>query len=225
MGIFNRKGKFVLFIIGTLFICWVVYGFIRASQEADIIKLEYKDVNPTSYVFPVPVSVVRDSLQRLITKSHPVNFKDFVWEKGRDGEGDFYLWPLVASGLGSYIYRYNKRKDSINTGREKYQYHTFNVHLQAVSSDSTRVIVNIKNNTISYGVKFWTNVCFKNYVPKEKNVPSTTIEEYELLRYIGKKLGYLKGMPYVKYPKQLTREEILKTFGDDNPFTYREMFE
>lgn len=225
MDIFNRKGKLVLLIISTLFICWIIYGFIRASQEADIIKLEYRDVNPTSYVFPVPISVVRDSLQRLITKSDPVNFKDFIWENSTDGESDFYLWPLGASGLGSYVYRYRTREDHINAGKEKYQYHTFNVHLQAVSTDSTRVIINIKNNSISYGVKFWTNVCFTNYVPKEKNVPSTTIEEYELLRYIGKKLGYLKDMPYVKYPEQLTKEEILKTFGDNNPFTYQEMFE
>lgn len=88
-----------------------------------------------------------------------------------------------------------------------------------------RIIINIKNNSISYGVKFWTDICFKSYVTKKKDISSTTLEEYELLRFIGKKPGCLQDMPYVKYPKQLTGEEVLKTFGENNPFTYQEMFE
>ena len=45
-------------------------------------------------------------------------------------------------------------------------------------------------------------------VDRNKDVPSCTIEEYEILKYIGNKLGQ-EGMPPIHYPKSLTKEEIL----------------
>lgn len=40
-------------------------------------------------------------------------------------------------------------------------------------------------------------------------VPSSTIEEYELLKYIGECLGEVE-MPPVKYPKAVSVEDIKK---------------
>ena len=42
-------------------------------------------------------------------------------------------------------------------------------------------------------------------VDRNKGVPSCTIEEYEILKYIGNKLGQ-EGMPPIHYPKALTKE-------------------
>ena len=56
---------------------------------------------------------------------------------------------------------------------------------------------------------------------------STTIEEYEILKYIGNKLGQ-EGMPPIHYPKALTKEEILEHFHDGSslsfPFTEKDIY-
>lgn len=49
-------------------------------------------------------------------------------------------------------------------------------------------------------------------VDRNKDVPSSTIEEYEILKYIGNKLGQ-KGMPPIHYPKALTERRDIGAFS------------
>ena len=64
-------------------------------------------------------------------------------------------------------------------------------------------------------------------VDRNKDVPSCTIEEYEILKYIGNKLGQ-EGMPPIHYPKALTKEEILEHFHNgfslSFPFTEKDIY-
>ena len=63
-------------------------------------------------------------------------------------------------------------------------------------------------------------------IPRFKEVGSTTIEEYEILKIIGIMLGQ-KGMPPVNYPSGVTLEDIKEEFTVDGelflPFTKKDM--
>lgn len=86
----------------------------------------------------------------------------------------------------------------------------------------------LHKNYVSIGRKLGLNpISLGIMVDRNKDVPSCTIEEYEILKYIGNKLGQ-EGMPPIHYPKALTKEEILEHFHDGSslsfPFTEKDIY-
>ena len=207
----------------TLGICipvivYILYGFIRTYQESNIYEIEFNGTNPTEYVFPFPI----DSIKRIIDNMEYTNFKSFVELKYKSvPDSNYYYYYPVSSRCGSYIFRY----EGVNKKKPVKQYYEQTIKLYPVSEDSTRIVVNNVIHKRRNGVKFWLNFKFdEKYVSKQVLAESTTIEEYELLRYIGKRLGYIDQMPYVQYPPELSKQDILYAFGSDNPFSLKEMF-
>ncbi|MBQ5593730.1 MAG: hypothetical protein IIU76_04030 [Bacteroidales bacterium] len=204
----------VLIFIG----CWGSYGLIRRYQESNIYEIEFHGTNPTEYVFPFPI----DSIKRIIDNMEYTNFKSFVELKYKSvPDSNYYYYRPISSSCGSYVFRHN----GINKNEPVRQHYEQSVELYPMSENSTKVIVNNVVQMRKKGVKFWCSFKFdKKYVSKQVPAESTTIEEYELLRYIGKKLGYIDQMPYVQYPLELSKEDVLYAFGSDNPFSLSEMF-
>ncbi len=204
----------VLIFIG----CWGSYGLVRTHQEANIYEIEFRGTNPIEYVFPFPI----DSIKRIIDNMEYTNFKSFVELKYKSvPDSNYYYYYPVSSRCGSYIFRY----EGVNKKKPVKQYYEQTIKLYPVSEDSTRIVVNNVIHKRRNGVKFWLNFKFdEKYVSKQVLAESTTIEEYELLRYIGKRLGYIDQMPYVQYPPELSKQDILYAFGSDNPFSLKEMF-
>ena len=197
-------------------IVYILYGFIRTYQESNIYEIKFHGNNPTEYVFPYPI----DSVEKVIKNLCWRDFKTFMELENRSiPERKYYYYSPLAP-TGSYVFRYKKAKYNP-------VWHSYDqtIELSSASEDSTKVVVKNKNQSRIAGVKYWGSLKFeRNYLPKEVHAESTTIEEYEILRYIGKNLGYIDQMPYVQYPPELSKEDILYAFGA-NPFSLKEMFE
>lgn len=210
-----------ILIVGCLllFLVWFFYGLIRAHQEANIYEIEFKGNNPTEYIFPFSI----DSVKRVVENIDWLYFKTFVELKEKSApDRNYYYYRPISAPCGSYVFRY-KGANRNNPVRQHYEQM---VELFSVSEDSTKILVNNVVQQRIKGVKFWMNLRFnKKFVPKEVPAESTTIEEYEMLRYIGKCLGYIEHMPHVQYPPELSKDDILYAFGGINPFSMKEMFE
>ncbi|MGL5683912.1 MAG: hypothetical protein ACRDDZ_12815 [Marinifilaceae bacterium] len=196
-----RKG-----IVIILSLCYIGFGLYRCSEESDVIKLTYPEFNPPIYDFPVQRDCVANQIINL-----PNGRFDITSYKGYVFKVVPYAWAT------SFIYKYRKDKSYINA------YFDLMVTLDSLTADSTRVIIDKINNRVAYGVRFWKSPFFQRYIYKTHEVYTPSIEEYDFLRYLGKKLGYLDKMPYTHYPPELSRKEIMGRFERDY-FTEVEMF-
>ena len=214
----KRAGIKIMLGICIPVIVYILYGFIRTYQESNIYEIEFNGTNPTEYVFPFPI----DSIKRTMANMEYTNFKSFVELKYKSvPDSNYYYYRPISASCGSYVFRHN----GVNKNEPVRQHYEQSVELYPMSENSTKVIVNNVVQMRKKGVKFWLSFKFdKKYVSKQVPAESTTIEEYELLRYIGKKLGYIDQMPYVQYPPELSKEDVLYAFGSDNPFSLKEMF-
>lgn len=177
-------------------------------------KLSLSKQNPTEYVFPISKRALLDSLTDGIFRFR-ISRRDKIryYDKNSDkikvafGSGDCY-----KNYSGSYIYRKG------NNGKS--HGYSFKMQIDSLTPDSCRV-------KFSYLHGYLYTRIIKlgdRWVLKRKLIPSTTIEEYEMLRLIGKRLGVLSQMPLVNYPDGLTRDQIRMTYGYYQNFTYEEMF-
>ena len=216
----NKRRKNVFICLAILLGVYILYGMFRTYQESDIVRIDYVGANPTEFTFPVSVDSVRSCIRSI---RHERSFKGLTMME-YDDKDSMILRDVVNRYKFSYVYKYG----SVYKWRDMpgvLQHYEFKIDLQPVSQGETKVIVNSIHHTITSGVKFWLNLTFNNrYFAKNKDVESTTIEEYELLRYIGKLLGCIDQMPYVEYPSGLSKHEILLMFGSKNPFSLKEMF-
>ena len=69
-------------------------------------------------------------------------------------------------------------------------YAEYVLRIDSVALKKTRVSVLLHKNYVSIGRKLGLNpISLGIMVDRNKDVPSCTIEEYEILKYIGNKLG------------------------------------
>lgn len=209
-----RNGHIVKWLFAALFLGYIAYGLHRCQEEGDVVRLEFKEFNPPIYDFPFSV----DSLARALVAID----KDvcaFVYGMSKQDD-DSYRFRSMAGK--SYIYVYRKDYD-----RCVQESSSFIVTLDSLSEDSTRVAVRRDKITVGYGVYLWKGPTFKNYWIRYHQVSTPYIQEYDLLRLLGKKLGYLEHMPFTKYPKELSQRQILQRLNGRrgrNTFTAAEVF-
>jgi len=75
----------------------------------------------------------------------------------------------------------------------------FHVHLAPEGTDRTRVSVRAVDPQIRNGMAWGLGSCGPGYAWRYRRVAPTTVEEYALLRYIGRSFG-AAGMPEVILP-------------------------
>jgi len=74
---------------------------------------------------------------------------------------------------------------------------SFHIHFQSAQDGKTTILINAINPTVVKGIG---GLGPHGFYLKDVPVQPTTIEEYELLKYVGYLLGE-KNMPAVNYPK------------------------
>lgn len=107
----------------------------------------------------------------------------------------------------SLIYRHKKTGEGLRRMNGSY----YQLHVDSISPNRTKVCVYSHNNSVIVGSRFGPTI-FGLMRPMELYHPATSIEEYEILQEIGKKLGE-KGMPPIRYPKELTKKHIKEFEG------------
>lgn len=225
--------KNVVLIICLLFFASCACYYEDVRQEGDV-------SNPTSYEYDFPEMTVRRVLDSCFAlgrsqfspgarEKYQIRLKSLSHISGEllREEPTLYfskkeeeICPVLMP-LKSYVFKDRK-------GRFLEAYAEYVLRIDSIDLKKTRVSIFLHKNYVTIGRKIGLNpISLGITVDRNKNVPSSTIEEYEILKYIGNKLGQ-KGMPPIHYPRALTREDILDHFRDrgslDFPFTEQDIY-
>ena len=183
--------KYIIILLILLFSgCW--------SYKS--LKLETK--NPTEYIFKVNSSL----LKKTLINSFPYKFykgleliyypKDtfsiYFCDTVRLNNNRIFLYNDNADELSSEVYYKHHRKLRYYAG--------FLIIIDSLDSIHTKVKIKTIKSQIVVGYELLPSIPHFVRLEKTKPVPPSTIEEYELLRYIGSKIG-ADSMPPVVYPK------------------------
>lgn len=206
------KRKHIILVIVVLSLA-VLYFLIK-GREISYRKLTLLKNNPTSYVFETDIKSLRDTIivsKDNIDKELGVTYIHTPYLHYRGVE----LFP-EDSALNKYDNKYDLIYGNYwegywlytsDEGRVSYSA-TFHLHLDSLDVNKTRISVNTISPTIFVNVK-----SVISHAPGAYNyysVEPTTIEEYKILRAIGKKLSIIHTMPELILPeheKNLTPNE------------------
>lgn len=184
------------------YFCIALMIILLSGCKTKYEKVEFEDKNPTKYCFDFPYKKVKNAIKIEFDKAKFKNrylyFKDddpFL-EKGSEiFKEESNKFDAILTGDNFYSKSYIYYKNDMLLDDES----VFQIHISSISEDKTCLeVVNI-NPRIKIGVylMFTHDLSFKG--PKYITVEPSTIEEYEILYLIGKRLGQ-KDMPAVKYP-------------------------
>jgi hypothetical protein len=169
-----------------------------------LVQISDLPLNPISYEYPVSKASMDKTLlyifsyghllnsrvyekQGIVTESYPEGRAEYVYFRIKPRADDtFTLSP--TDFIQSYIYA--------DSGKPAKLLALYQIATIAISDSRVKVSIIPINVTAYYGVK-----CCGHFglTTKSKQVPSETIVEYKLLRYIGDMLG-LKNMPMLILP-------------------------
>lgn len=173
--------------------------------------------NPTNYSFPLPVEEVRAGALQAFSRDH--QYKQPIFERststmrlestltvecstnavaGKDvfdnpaNENDIYLHSFHNPFVASVVHR----------GRDGGLPFIANFHLHLTGRGSeTAVTVTASSAEVINGTKFSIGPCGPGQAWNCVKVRPTTVEEYSILRYLGRYLG-ITNMPAVILPTQ-----------------------
>jgi len=185
--------------------------------DSDIHTIKTKPLrekNPTSYVFPRPVSEVREEIIKAFeienrfskaTEEFYSSFSDtrlwFSVESREDSVFSETIFQNPANHNDVYLHSHGEPLWSSPVyfgGGKPLRYRAkFQLHLIAVGDNSTQVSVVTHEPSVINGSK----CCgLHGYVSNDVSVEPTTIEEYKILLFIGSILG-ARDMPPLRLPE------------------------
>lgn len=233
----NRQHSKRLKYILTAFVGFII---ILLCNQCVVVKGRYRDirlpgegVNPTSYVFDFPKAAVMKAIDscfndhRIQISSWPRKFKHTprIRKVSLSHYASWMELSITIGGFGdspkAYVWQRGKNKE------RPICYPIFQLLVDSLAEKRTKVELKCKSYSIYAGNYLMYNPISQDIgIPRFKEVGSTTIEEYEILKIIGIMLGQ-KGMPPVNYPSGVTLEDIKEEFTVDGelflPFTKKDM--
>jgi len=168
------------------------------------IVIDDSEKNPTEYVFNFPMDTVRNAIQKSLSwyKYCKYSLKDYTSsffknvKNPQKTDNDFllmiYIW--ADTKCRSKVY-FNKK------GKPYLYFANFFIHLTE-TDNGISVSIHAEKPQIYVGRQLLPNPAFLSRGPKFKEVPSSTVEEYEILLIIGEALG-INDMPDLKIPSKI----------------------
>lgn len=191
-------GIIISLLLNSCITASLVKSTYLICRENRVKIYDLPEENPTYYIINYSKKQVVDFI--LINKVKFKGYNTSLLHKAN--EIDTIIFDYNGSGFkGSYIYRHPK-------GYGKRYYYKPIVEVSALSDTTSLINVTMKDPELYVGlVVMFYPIFYDHLLRKYEITHPTTIEEYEIIRYIGRSLGE-KGMPKVKYPPQLTKWEI-----------------
>ena len=171
--------------------------------------------NPTEYLFNIPMKRIKWVIEATFEEQqfcgyYLRNYEKYGWDdipNLEKNENDYFLRHLSGN---EFLKCRSKVYFSKSDKPRLYVPFCYFIHLEETET-GTKVYVYaiypklrvgwrcgaIRGNIINFGV-------VERYIP----VPSTTVEEYEILLMIGRTLGIEKDMPPLKIPKKIVVSSI-----------------
>lgn len=208
---------------------YVLFLTSCACYYEDIRREGEEVLNPTSYVYDFPRPVVKRVLDSCFVLSR-YELPSDARERYRENLKSLVVVPKVGGASSQFSnnqdtlypasfpqrsYVFKNRK-----GQFLWAYSQYILRVDSLGKDKTKIEVFLHHNDVTIGRKLGFNPVSNGLlVSRCIKSTSTTIEEYEILKYVGNKLGQ-KGMPPIHYPKAMTKEEILDHFRYDKSLDF-----
>ena len=201
----NRYLKFIF--IGI----FLLVSFLLVSCNEKVYKIVIDKKNPIEYIFKTP----KDSLYKTISLKYDFLGLSIMTLKNRNiippeiyellkqenNNKDIFLWS-IGKFWKSRIYK--------NSDGEFFDYDvSFYLHLEKVDENNTKVTVKTIEPEIIIGNELLPSLPHMVRKYKKITVEPSTIEEYEILIEIGKRIGE-KDMPQLILTSENSRIEIVK---------------
>jgi hypothetical protein len=194
----NNKMRYFAIILSLFFMtsCYAQKNTIIVEGEK----------NPTEYFFNFPMDTVRNVIKKSFNRDQYCgydihDFTDPFFKKIKNPNRTDNDFLLSIYWLGSWWRTECRSKVYFNKKGKPYLYFSdFHLHLTETDNGVSVKIYAI-NPQIHIGYYWWINPHSLARDPKFKEVPNTTVEEYEILLMIGKTLG-VNDMPIIKIPNK-----------------------
>ncbi|MBK0378830.1 hypothetical protein [Mucilaginibacter segetis] len=178
--------RVTIYLTAILIVCVVIY-----ATRYLVYKKQLKDIKLVSYVYKHPIIQVREEVVRMfsderyhgldMTQGYNSSESDLLKISQSDNLNHFFInWFAWYSGGESELY-YNW------WGKLKYipKYH---IVLDSISNDQTKIEIQ-SFPKVEAGTQFSLNHGLPYVTSRKVEVKPTTIEEYEIIKRIGKALG------------------------------------
>lgn len=157
--------------------------------------------NPTEFQFNAAINEVKTAIINNFSKWQFCGYGLFYKEKFpakifsiNGNENDFLLHTRSPNCSSKVYYRKN--------GIPYLYFAEFHIHLDSLNSNSTSVKIITSETEIQTGLSLLPTIPHFQRAWRYKEVPPTTVEEYEILLIIGKALG-VNNMPALIIPEKI----------------------
>ena len=193
-------------------------AFVTVSCSHNVSRIQTRSLpgaNPTSYSFPLPLEEVHTRALQAFSIDHQV--KEPIFQKSASPVSlESVLYPRCSTNAVSHKDRFadpaNAHDIYLDTSHSPFVLSsiyrgrdgglpviaTFRLHLAGSGSD-TLVVVTAFDTEVVNGTKFGIGPCGPGQGWNCVKVQPTTVEEYSILRYLGRYLG-ITDMPPVILP-------------------------
>jgi len=188
----KNKIKYIVFLLLIFFIISCSCG-----KNYDIIVK-----NPTEYVFSVNIDSIKTIIKKKFSRKQfyglELSYKEYDFSAGifnkTENYNDFMLMELGVIWPKSKVY-FNRKNVPHN------YFANYHLHLMSINENQTMVQIITTESGIMYKSIIPVFPHFSPY--RIKKLPPTTVEEYEILRIIGKSLGIDRNMPPIIMPEKI----------------------
>ena len=204
--------KHIYLCIVALFIFNSLFGQkIKTSQ----IQIDPAEKNSTEYIFHFSKDSVESAIVKAFDKKHGgksycEGMTIYFGKKEVGGIVNNLLWNLktITSETKDTLFYLigimcpSKVYFQKNGYPYTYEPARIQFHIDSIGENLTKVWIEVVNPEVPIRPRFQLIRVNVGYGWKYRSVPSTTVEEYEILQILGNKLGE-KDMPEIKIPKKI----------------------
>jgi len=191
--------------VSLLFISW--FCFISCCTNRPLqVEIDPTEKNPVEYVFPFSKGVIEDAIVKSFTGGKRYGNNETIYIGKETYPSDSLLWDTKNHNYqtDNTLFLFSVRWPSkVYFRKDGYPYtyvpYRIQFHIDPIGEDLTKVWIEVVKPQV---------VIRHSLVPLPhaglvlKEVPATTVEEYEILQILGRTLG-VKDMPEIKIPKKI----------------------
>jgi hypothetical protein len=184
----------IAYLAISIIFCFYLSACCTLEEKPLMVEINPDEKNQTFYIFSKPEQDVRNSIIEALGYSESL--------KGSRYEN--YMLVLYDTGVLKLLpIDGNLSKVFFRKNGEPYLFQPqIQIHLRSEKENETIVDINVLNPKVRTRLTTLPTPSHFQRAWKQKPVPATTVEEYEILLMIGKELDE-KNMPEIKIPQKI----------------------
>ena len=210
----DKVEKVIFYVVGFIAIIVGVNRMVSSGWMKWLLRERLEVQNPTEYVFNFSKEEVKQAvIERMGNGEYrDMNLSGFGYDWLCSQESRFFKGNtdyFVFREQYAFSFCYRKR----NGGRLSCL--EMRLYLDSLAPQQTRARMEVTKLEVFTGYGLAVGIHGIGIGPILKDMPATTVEEYQVLYKIGKQLGVTDKMPRINYPIGLTKKELMDTYYNE----------